>query len=46
VIEFGAVIGLAVFEHGVDGVQEFAHHGDQSLLFAFSLGQQVLIEAA
>ena len=44
--EFGAVVGLMVFEHGVNGVQEFAHDGDEGLHFEFAFGQQVLIESA
>ena len=28
-----------VFEHGMKGVQEFAHDGDQGLHFAFALGE-------
>ena len=34
------------FEHGMEGVQEFAHDGDQGLHFEFALGQQMLIEGA
>jgi hypothetical protein len=44
--KFGAVIGLMSFEHGVEGVQEFAHDGDEGLHFDFALGEQMLIEGA
>jgi hypothetical protein len=44
--EFGAVVGLMGFEHGVESVQEFAHNGDQGLHFEFTLGEQMLIEGA
>ena len=44
--EFGAVVGLMGFEHGVESVHEFAHDGDQGLHFEFALGEQMLIEGA
>ena len=33
-----------VFEHGMKGMQEFAHHGHQGLHFEFALGEEMLIE--
>ena len=30
--EFGAVVGLMGFEHGVESMQEFAHDGDQACI--------------
>ena len=44
--ELGAVVGLAVFEHAEDGVQEFAHDGDEGLEFFFASVEQMLIEGA
>ena len=38
--EFGAVVGLTGSEHGVEGVQEFAHGGDHGLHFEFAGGLQ------
>jgi len=35
-----------MLEHAVDRVQQFAHRRNQGLHFAFSLGQQMLIESA
>jgi len=34
-----------VFEHTVDGVQEFTFDRDQGLHFQFAVGQQVLVES-
>ena len=45
-VGFGAVEGLLVFEHAEDGVQEFAHGGDQGLEFGFTAPQQVVVESA
>jgi len=44
--EFGAVVGLMSFEHGMESMQEFAHDDDQRLHFEFATGQQMLIEGA
>ena len=44
--EFGSVVGLMASEHGVEGVEQFAHDGHQGLHLEFAGGQQVLIEAA
>src|SRR5208337_1449230 len=44
--EFGAVVELMGFEHGVESMQEFAHDGDQGLHFEFALGEQMLVEGA
>jgi len=33
------------FEHGVNGVQEFAHDGDQGLHLEFALCEQMLVKA-
>ena len=44
--EFGTIEGLMGFEHGVKGMQEFAHDSDQGLHFMFALGEQVMIEGA
>jgi hypothetical protein len=44
--EFGAVVGLMSFEHGVESMQEFAYNGDQGLHFEFALSKQMLIEGA
>ena len=35
-----------MFEDGEDGVQEFAHDGDEGLHFGFATRQETLIEAA
>jgi hypothetical protein len=37
---------LVVLEHGVNGVQQFAHDGDQGLHLEFTLGQEMLIKSA
>jgi len=42
--EFGAVVGLLMFEDAEDGAEEFAHDGDQGLHFGFAAGEQVLAE--
>ena len=44
--QLGPVVGLVIFEHGMEGVQEFAHDGDQGLHFEFAFGEQVLIEGS
>lgn len=36
--ELRSVVGLFVFEHAEDGVQEFAHDGDEGLHFQFASG--------
>ena len=42
-VNFRSVVGLLVFEHTVDGVQEFTFDGDQGLHFQCAVGQQVLV---
>ena len=34
-----------MFEHAIDGVQQFAHHGDEGDHLGFALGAEVLIES-
>jgi transposase len=41
-VDFGALEGLIVFKHAEDGVEEFAHDGDEGLHFGFAAGQQEL----
>jgi hypothetical protein len=43
-VELRAIEGGIVLEHAVEGVQQFAHDGDESDHFAFSVVLQVLIE--
>jgi hypothetical protein len=40
---FAAVEELVVFERAEDGVQEFAHGGDEGLGFGFAARQEVLV---
>jgi hypothetical protein len=44
--QLGAVEELIVFEHAEDGVQEFAHGGDEGLEFGFAARLEVLIVGA
>ena len=44
--EPGAIVELVVLEHGEDGVQEFAHDGDEALHFGLAAGQEMEIESA
>lgn len=44
--ELRAIVALMDFEYGMDGLQQFAHDGDQALHFEFAFDQHVLIEAA
>ena len=42
----GSVIALSRAEHSVDGVQQFAGHGDQRLAFLFASRQQAFAESS
>jgi hypothetical protein len=35
-----------MFEHAEEGVQEFAHDGDEGLHFGFAAGDKVKVESA
>ena len=38
--QLGTAVGLMALEHGVDGVQQFAHDGDHGLHLEFTFGEE------